>query len=95
MQILHVGDPALDLDEHERLMPRLPPDEVDGSPIAEVVERVLNDDLPRTAAHDRGHGVDERRVLPVEKPAELTAAPLRLDQHANFQGATDRTQAGG
>jgi hypothetical protein len=94
MQILNVGDPALDFHEHERPMSWLPPNEVDRSPIAEVIERVLHEDLPAMAAHDRGHGIDEGGVLDVEQTGQLTAAPLRLDENANLKRATDRPQPG-
>lgn len=71
----------------------MPPDKIDGSPIAEVVEGVLQKDLPAMVAHDRGDGVDERRMLPVEQPRKLAAAPERLDRHANLKDVTDRTEA--
>jgi len=93
VEILDVRDPALDLHENERPMPRLPSDQVDRSSIAEMVERVLDEDLPTVAAHDRGDGVNDGGVLRVEKPGKLTAPPQRLDLEPNLQGAADSAQA--
>jgi hypothetical protein len=92
VQILDVRDPALDLHENERPMLRLPSDQVDRSSIAEMVERELDEDLPTVAAHDRGDGVNDGRVLLVEKAGKLTAAPQRLDLDANLESSTDRPQ---
>jgi len=93
VQVLNIRDSALDLHDHQRPIWRLPPNEVDGSSIAEVIEGVLHENLPTTAAHDRSDSIDERGMLPVEKPRKLTAAPERLDLHANLKDATDRTEA--
>ncbi len=65
VEILHVGQRALDLDDEQGPRLGVPAHDVDAAPIA-VVIGVLHEHVPVVLAEETDHGLDQARVFLIE-----------------------------
>src|SRR5438128_4683111 len=94
MEILDVDDQALHLDDEQGPGCCVPPDDVDGPPIAVVIERVLDQCVPAPLSEDANACLDEPRVLCVEESRQIGTAPGRVEVNGDLDHAADPAYRG-
>jgi hypothetical protein len=90
--LLNVVDPRLYLDNKEHTTIRVPSDEIDGSTLAVMTERVLDDHLPSASTEDRGDRFDQPRVVAIAKPIYLSTIPGRRERKPDLERPSDPAQ---
>ena len=70
-ECLEIGQPGLHLHDQQRPLLRVKSDDIDGPALPEVVEGVLDKDLPTLDPEPGDHQLDEARVLPIDEAVDV------------------------
>jgi hypothetical protein len=86
---LHVQQPRLRLEDEQRSAVRVPSEDVDRTPVAEVVEGVLDDQFPAARSHRADRMLHDGGVSGIEQPDVVAAAPPRHERQLDLEDRGD------